>query len=155
MGDLDATGTTTSVSELMPGLRVGIGDTSGTLSFRTDGALHLETRETDGPYEWAEISISLADPAWHLCRRIHFQITVCATLPVEVMPALRLFSVGQFHDLFPAAPIPVYPETIRCGCVFDLIPRQMVDIERMDLQLFLSNQEHQLTVFDMSVVGTH
>lgn len=152
---LDVDGTTGSVTELAPGVRIGIGDVSGELSYRGDEALHLETRETDGPYEWAEISVALTDPAWRTCRRIFIQSTASANVPVEIVPALRLFSADRFHDLFGAVPLSLTPHKTAVGCVFELSPKRMAHIERVDLQLFLSSREHSLTLFALSAAGTH
>lgn len=155
LDDLEADGTTDSVTELAPGLRVGIGDVSGVLSYRADGALHLETRETDGPYEWAEISVRLDDHEWRNCRRIYVQATASSNIAVEMVPAVRLFTADQFHDLFSTVPLPVTPDKTTSGCVFELSPNRMANIERVDLQLFLSSDAHSLTLFDLSAVGTH
>lgn len=154
LDDLTAQGKTTTMHELRPGVRVGIGDAGGTLLFRADGALHLETQQTSGTYDWAEISISLSDPAWHSCRRIHVQITASANPPADVMPALRLHQTKGFHDLFPSAPLEMSSTAVTSGHVFDLTPRQMAEAEHIDLQIFLSQQEHELTLFDVSAVGT-
>ncbi|WP_299615917.1 hypothetical protein [uncultured Tateyamaria sp.] len=154
LNDLDADGSTESVAVITPGLRVGIGDVSGVLSFRTDGALHLETRETNGPYEWAEISVTLKGDGWRDCRRIYVQATASSNIPVEIVPAVRLFTSDKFHDLFATTPLAVTSEKTTSGCVFELSPNRMANIERVDLQLFLSSDEHSLTLFDLSAAGT-
>jgi len=152
--DLDLAGTTTSTVELAPALRIGIGDVTGALDYKVDGALHLTARETDGPFEWAEISIPLHDPAWLLCRHIHVQMRASADIETEIMPALRLISADQFYDLFPSSALPVGPTPAQRGCVFRLTPRQLDDVNRVDLQLFLAGREHSLTVTDLSATGT-
>jgi hypothetical protein len=153
--DLDMAGPTTTTLELTPGLRIGIGEVTGELEYKIDGALHLTARETDGPFEWAEISITLQDPAWLLCRHIHLQLRATAEKDVEIMPALRLISIDQFYDLFPSAALSVGATPVDQGCVFTLSPRQLNDVNRIDLQIFLAGEEHSLTVMDLSVTGTH